>query len=121
VDNVVDTVNEDVAVPPLERVTLVVLKVAVKPAGEDDSVRLTVPMNPLRLVIVAVEFAEEPCATLRLLGLVEREKSERDTPLTITEIRNVWKSVPLIPAMEAKYVPGVVDVGAETVMVEVAV
>ncbi len=89
------------AIPPLERVTLVKLNVAVKPAEEDESVRLTVPVNPLRLVSVAAVVAEEPCATLRLLGLAARAKSGRGAPLTVTEIRNVWNSVPLIPAMEA--------------------
>jgi hypothetical protein len=119
--DVVDNVSEDIAVPPLERVTLVMLNVAVKPAGEDESVRLTVPANPLRLVSVAAAVAEEPSATLRLLGLAARTKSCFGAPLTVTEIRKVWNTVPLIPAMEAEYVPGVVDVGAETVMVDVAV
>jgi hypothetical protein len=99
--DVVDTVSADVALPPLERVTLVMLNVTVKPVGEDESVRLTVPANPLRLVSVAAVVAEEPCATLRLLGLAARAKSGRGAPLTVTEIRNVWNSVPLIPAMEA--------------------
>jgi len=76
-------------------------RVTVKPTGEDESVRLTVPVNPLRLVKVAVEVAEEPCTMLRLLGLAVREKSGSGTPLTLTEIVNVWNDVPLIPAMEA--------------------
>lgn len=75
-------------------------------------------MNPLRLVAVKVDVPDEPCEMLRLVGLVVMEKSG---PLTMTEIPSVWNNDPLIPAMEAKYVPGDVDVGAETVMIEVPV
>ncbi len=60
VDDVVDIVSVEVAVPPARRVTLIMLKVTVKPAGEDESVRLSVPLNPLRLVRTTVEVAEEP-------------------------------------------------------------
>jgi hypothetical protein len=121
VDDVVPTVNVKVAVPPGRRLTLVLLKVMVSPAGEDESVRLIVPLNPLRLETVTVETNEKPCVILKLLGLVVREKSGRGTPFTITDNRTVWNDVPLIPAMEARYVPEGVDTGAETVMVEIAV
>ena len=120
-DDVVDTVRLEIAAPPLERVTLVALNVAVRPAGADESVKPTVPVNPLRLVRVAVEVADDPCTMLRLLGLAVREKSGRGAPLTITETLAVWNSVPLIPAIEAAYVPGGVDAGAEIVMVAVEV
>lgn len=86
VDDAVDTVNVEVAEPPLERVTLVMLKVAAKPAGDDASVRLTVPANPLRLVTVAVEVVEDPCTTVTLAGLAVMEKSGFGEALTVTEI-----------------------------------
>lgn len=52
VDEVVDIVNVEFPVAPEARVTLVGLKANVRPAGEDESVRLTVPLNPPRLVNV---------------------------------------------------------------------
>ncbi len=82
----VENVNVEVAVPPLDRLTLVVLKVTVRPAGVRESVRLTVPTNPLRLARVTVDVANAPCPTLRLLGLVLSEKSGTGAPFTVTEI-----------------------------------
>lgn len=120
-DDVVPTVNVKVDVPPEMRATLVVLKVMVSPAGEEESVRLTVPLNPLRLATDVVATNEKPCAMLKLFGLVLMEKSGRGAPLTMTEIPTVWNSVPLIPATEAKYVPGAVEARAEIVTVDVAV
>lgn len=48
----VDIVNVEVPVPPERRMTLVGLKPRVRPAGETESVRLTLPVNPPRLVNV---------------------------------------------------------------------
>lgn len=61
-------------VPPDERVMLVGLREAVAPEGEADVARLTVPVNPLRLVRVTVDCVDEPAVTVRLDG-VETAKS----------------------------------------------
>jgi len=63
-----------VPVPPDERVMLVGLREAVAPEGEADVARLTVPVNPLRLVRVTVDCVDEPAVTVRLDG-VETAKS----------------------------------------------
>ncbi len=52
VEDVLEIVSEEFAVSPETRVTLVGLKAKVRPAGETESVRLTVPVNPPRLVNV---------------------------------------------------------------------
>ena len=87
VEDVVDTVRVEVPVPPGEKMMLAGVTLTVRPAGAETS-RFTVPVNPLRLVTVAVEVPDEPCATLRLLGLVVREKSACAAALTVTEIAN---------------------------------
>jgi hypothetical protein len=61
-------------VPPDVRVRLVGLMEAVRPEGEVDVARLTVPMKPLRLVIVTDNCVDEPAVTVRLDG-VETLKS----------------------------------------------
>ncbi len=53
---------------------LVGLREAVAPEGEADVARLTVPVNPLRLVRVTVDCVDEPAVTVRLDG-VETAKS----------------------------------------------
>jgi len=52
VEDVADNVRVELAVPPEVRVTLVGLKPRVRPEDETESVRLTVPANPPRLVSV---------------------------------------------------------------------
>ena len=52
VEGVVDIVSVEVPVPPEARMTLVGLKPRVRPAGETESLRLTLPVNPPRLVNV---------------------------------------------------------------------
>ena len=85
VEDMVDTVRTEVPVPPDERVTVAEVRLTVSPAGTEAD-RVMVPVKPLRLVRVAVEVAEVPCATLRLLGLTLREKSGIGEGLTATEI-----------------------------------
>jgi hypothetical protein len=121
VDDTVPTVNVKVAVPPGARAMLVLLKVMVSPVGEDESVRATVPLNPLRLETVAVATNEKPCAMLKLVGLVVIEKSGPGVPWTKTETWTVWNVVPLIPAMDATYVPEEVARGTEIVIIDIAV
>ena len=52
VADVVDIVSVEFPVPPEVRVILVRLKPNVSPVGETESVRLTEPVNPPRLVNV---------------------------------------------------------------------
>jgi hypothetical protein len=61
-------------VPPDVRVRLVGLGEAVRPEGEVNVARLTVPAKPLRLVIVTDDCVDEPAVTVRLDG-VETLKS----------------------------------------------
>ncbi len=81
----VDIVSIEVPVPPDERLMVAGVKLAVNPAGTE-TVRVMVPVKLLRLVRVAVEVAEDPWTTLRLLGLALMEKSGFGEALTVTEI-----------------------------------
>ena len=49
-----------IAVPPDERVTLLVLRFVVGPDGVMAEMRLIVPVNPLMLVKVTVDVPDEP-------------------------------------------------------------
>ncbi len=68
----------DVAEPPELTTTLDGLSVAVRPEGVA-KVRETVPLNPLRLVIVTVDCCENPLGTSRELGLATIVKSDTTT------------------------------------------
>jgi hypothetical protein len=72
---VVDTVSVVVPVPPAESVTLVALRVVVGPDGDMEDVRVIVPENPLMLVKVMVDAAEEPDWIVRLTRLAAIVKS----------------------------------------------
>ncbi len=61
------TVKVEVAVPPLDTVTLVGLSEAVSPVGETLTARETVPENPYRLVTVTVEVLGVPDFVVRLV------------------------------------------------------
>lgn len=70
------TVRAMVAVPPGERVAVVLLSVAVGPAGERVVVRVMVPLKLPMLVTVTVDdVSHEPLATVRLEGLAVMVKS----------------------------------------------
>ncbi len=75
----------DDPVPPEDRLTLVGLREAVRPDG-DDTVSVTEPEKPLRLARLIVEVADEPAKKVRLDGLLEILKSAAPT-LTVTETR----------------------------------
>jgi hypothetical protein len=68
------TVSVDVPVPPLVRMILEGLSDAVRPEGETLVESDTVPVNPLRLVRVMVEVAEEPAGIVIVVGLAEMLK-----------------------------------------------
>lgn len=73
-------------VPPDERVTLVELSERVRPAGELLPDRVTVPVNPLRLVRVIVAVAVDPAFTLSELGFADMLKSPVLVEPTVTVI-----------------------------------
>ncbi len=72
------TVNVDV--PEVPRVILVGLRVAEQPVGAPEAVSETTPANPLPLVTVTVELANEPATKLIEVGLAVTVKS-----VTMTE------------------------------------
>lgn len=87
------------AVP--EPVTLAgVIGPHVRPAGTV-SVRPTVPLNPLRKVIVIVEVAEDPAFAVGELAAIVKS-----TKLKVAVV--VCARVPLVPVIESTYVPAVV-------------
>ncbi len=55
-----ETVRVDVADPPAERLTLVGFRVAVRPDGETEDERETLPEKLLRLARFIVEVVVEP-------------------------------------------------------------
>jgi len=66
--------------------------VQVRPAGETDEVRLTVPVNPFCGATVIVEVAAVPALTEKLVGLAVTEKS-----VTVYVTVAVWDIEPLVP------------------------
>ena len=71
----------EVPEPP---VTLVGLKVQVRPAGETVEVKATVPVNPFTGAIVIVEVAVAPASALTLVGLAVIVKSGCAAALIVT-------------------------------------
>jgi len=72
------------------------VKVQVKPAGETDEVRATVPVNPFRGATVIVEVAAVPAVVVTAVGLAVTEKS-----VTATVTVAVWVRLPLVPVTVA--------------------
>ena len=56
-------------------VTVVGVRVQVRPVGETDAVRLTMPAKPLRAPTLIVEVPGEPVGMVRLFGLEDMVKS----------------------------------------------
>jgi hypothetical protein len=55
-------------------ITSIGLTVRLGPLGFANAVRLTVPLNPLRLESVTVDVTLDPAETVRLVGLGDRGK-----------------------------------------------
>ena len=72
----------------------------VRPDGETDTVRPTVPANPLMLVTVTVEVSVAPGVPVTVVGNSEIEKS-CTTHVTVV----VWESAPLDPVTVMVKVP----------------
>jgi hypothetical protein len=71
---------------------LVGLRVHVRPAGETDDVRATVPVNPWRGATVMVDVPVAPARAVTLVGLAVTEKS-----WTVNVTTAEWVVVPLVP------------------------
>ena len=65
------------------------------PGGDTDVLSVTLPLNPLMLVRVAFETAEEPLLIVSDVGVAETEN-----PITVTDTRTVLARVPLSPLMK---------------------
>ena len=63
-----------------------------RPAGDTDDVRATVPVNPWSGATVMVDVALAPATTVALVGLAVTVKS-----LTVTVTVAVWDRAPLVP------------------------
>ncbi len=70
----------------------VVLREVLGPGGETEDERVTVPLNPFRLVKVMSDVPVEPCGMLRELGEADIVKSETTTRM-VTEC----VSEPVVP------------------------
>jgi hypothetical protein len=71
---------------------LVGVRVHVRPAGETEEVRETVPVNPWRGATVMAEVAAALAKAVTLVGLAVTVKS-----LTVTVTVAEWVSDPLVP------------------------
>ena len=67
--------NVEVLEPPEERVTLEVLSEAVRLPDDEVAVRVIVPVNPPRLVMLIVELPPMPTSMFTVDGLAVKEKS----------------------------------------------
>ena len=90
----VKTVKVAVAEPPRDRCTIVGLMFAPGPP-ETPVVRVTLPLNPLRLVMVIADVAEEPDGKVSVVGLAVMRKSG-GVPTVIVMLVE-WESRPLVP------------------------
>ena len=74
-EEVVDIVSVELASPPDDRVRLDGFKLIDKPLGDTENSKLTVPVNPFRLVRVMVVVIEDPWVRLTILRPEVIEKS----------------------------------------------
>lgn len=93
----VETVRVTDADPPGGNVTLVRARVAKIMVDETASDNVTVPLNPLTLVSVIVEVAEEPCVIVRLAGTADIVKSGGGDWETLKNTTTECASLPLVP------------------------
>ncbi len=90
------------------------------PVGDTATPRATLPVKPLRLVRVIVEFPDDPCTMLKVVGLEDMLKSG---PTTVPAVVAEWDGDPPIPVPVTVivYVPTGVEVVVEIVRVDVPV
>ena len=75
VDDELEAVMSDAAVPSDVTVTMAGLRVTDGPAGDTVLFSVTFPANALMLVMLSVELAEPPTVNARVLGLAVMMKS----------------------------------------------
>lgn len=68
------------------------VRLHVRPAGETEDVRVTVPVNPLTGATVTVEVAAVPAVVVTAVGLTVTVKS-----VTVYVTVAVWTADPLVP------------------------
>ncbi len=94
----IEPVQFSVEVP--ESVTLVGVRVQVRPVGETVEVSDTTPLKPFTAFMVTVEEAEPDCAMLMLVWLALMVKS-----CTVTVAVAVWVILLLVPITVIVYTP----------------
>ncbi len=99
VDDVLEIVRADVAVPPAVSETLKDPKEVVSPPGEVEVVCATVPAKLLRLPRLMMVAPDEPATKLSPGGVAML----KSTTLTVTITG--WERAPLIPVTVTVYVP----------------
>ena len=95
VDEVVETVSIELAVPPPRRVMFNGLRLVVGPPIETNAVSRIVPAKLLMLVTLIVDWPEEPWAIVRLPGMADSVKS--GAPGTVTVMLTECDKEPLVP------------------------
>lgn len=101
-----------------EPVTDVGLKLALAPAGNPPTLKLTLPPNPPDPVTVAVYEVLPPAVTVAEAGVAEIEKSPTTGAFTTSVTEAVWLSVPLAPVIVNGKLPVGVVLAVVTVKVE---
>ena len=76
----------DVPDPPDVSVTLVGLSDAVRPEGDADEERATVPAKPYRLPRFILELAEDPDGKVTVVWLADKVKSGGGVTVTVTVV-----------------------------------
>jgi hypothetical protein len=118
---VVVTVRVSVAIPPFVIATVLKPKLRTREIRDDVAARFIVPLNPSMLVIVRVDWADEPRVRVRLLGLAERVKVGTGLGSTVRGMLILWVRVPFVPLMVRSYVPRLLVRRVETLTVKEAV
>lgn len=95
------------------------MKVTEAPLGIPDALRLTALLKLPPIVVVIVEPAALPCATVKEDGAAETARVGCPLEVTVTETAAVCVSPPPKPLTTIGYVPVGVPDEAETVIVEV--
>ncbi len=105
---------------PEDNATETGLTEAVGPVGYTATPRVTLPAKPLRLVRVIVEFPDDPCTMLKVVGLEDMLKSGTTI---VTAVVAEWDGDPPVPVPVTVmvYVPAGVELVVEIVRVDVPV
>ena len=116
-DGVVVLVLTDIVDEP-EPVTEVGLKLALAPAGNPLTLKVTLLAKPPEPVTVVVYDVFPPAATVAEAGVAEMEKSPTTGAFTTSVTKVVWLTVPLVPVIVNGKLPVGVVLAVVTVKVE---